>query len=132
MKKQLTKNKTLPKFTSIAFTFLHMVAMFRPAEPVLEYIINYDYIANVLCINKNKPCLKCNGKCYLMQQLKKQQDSETPSSRIQLENYPIGFIEVLELSHPSKPIIIKKSKNNQYKNLYDYLADLSFFHPPSV
>ena len=122
----------LPKFTAIIFTILYLVAMFRPAEPLLEYIINYDYIAEVLCINKNKPRLKCNGKCYLMRQLKKQQDSKNPTSRIQLENYPIGFIEILELSQRSKPITHKKTKDNQYKNLYNYLADLSFFHPPSV
>lgn len=105
--------------------------MLRPAEPVLDYLINYDYISKVLCINKDKPKLNCNGKCYLMRQLKKQQDSETPKNRIQLENYPIGFIEILQLS-PQNFIVEEKSFQSHYFNFYSYLADLSFFHPPSV
>lgn len=106
--------------------------MFRPAEPVLDYVVNYDYISSVLCINKNKPKLQCNGKCYLMKQLQKQQEKEAPKSRIQLENYPIGFVEIIYLSKPTHTSITKKNPQKNYKNLYNYLADLSVFHPPSV
>ena len=45
----------------------------KPLWPVMEYVVNYDYIANVLCENKDKPQLQCNGKCYLAKQLKKAQ-----------------------------------------------------------
>ena len=41
----------------------------KPIFPVLDYIINYDYIANELCENKAKPELKCNGKCHLVNEL---------------------------------------------------------------
>jgi len=34
------------------------------------YGLNIKTIVNKYCINKNKPELKCNGKCYLKQQLK--------------------------------------------------------------
>ena len=43
----------------------------RPAIPFLEYIVNYDYIVKELCENKEKPALKCNGKCHLMKELAK-------------------------------------------------------------
>lgn len=36
---------------------------------LLEYRVNQDYIARVLCENKTKPELKCKGKCQLMKQL---------------------------------------------------------------
>ena len=48
--------------------------MLRPISPFIEYMINYDYISKVLCINKNKPELSCNGKCHLMKTLKKEQE----------------------------------------------------------
>jgi hypothetical protein len=38
--------------------------------------MNESYIAKELCINKNKPALRCNGKCYLMNKLKQAQDKE--------------------------------------------------------
>lgn len=38
--------------------------------------MNQRYIAKELCINKDKPQLHCNGKCYLMRKLKQAQDKE--------------------------------------------------------
>lgn len=36
----------------------------------VSWWLNQDYIARVLCINRDKPQLKCNGKCHLRKQLK--------------------------------------------------------------
>lgn len=47
---------------------------YRPVFQIGEisyYQFNLDYIIKSYCINKNKPALHCNGKCYLMQQLEK-------------------------------------------------------------
>jgi len=38
--------------------------------------MNESYIAKELCVNKNKPELHCNGRCYLMNKLKQAQDKE--------------------------------------------------------
>jgi hypothetical protein len=54
----------------------------RPLLPFLEYYVNYDYISEVLCINKEKPILGCNGKCYLNKQIKKTQESEKQEKKI--------------------------------------------------
>ncbi|SEA68636.1 hypothetical protein [Pedobacter hartonius] len=43
--------------------------------------INKTYIANELCINRNRPELHCNGKCYLMNKLKQAQDKEQKQQR---------------------------------------------------
>ena len=53
---------------------LYLLVLVQPAIPVLEYLINYDYIVNELCENKDKPILTCNGKCYLGDQVEKQLD----------------------------------------------------------
>ena len=54
----------------------------RPALPFLDYFINFEYISEVLCINKEKPMLTCNGKCYLSQQLKETQESKNKDQGI--------------------------------------------------
>lgn len=43
---------------------------------VADYLLNKDYIAKVLCVNRDKPEMKCNGKCHLAKQLKKQDAAE--------------------------------------------------------
>jgi hypothetical protein len=48
---------------------------------VADYILNRDYIAKVLCINRDKPEMKCNGKCHLAKQLKKQDAAEGQSEK---------------------------------------------------
>ncbi len=49
---------------------------------LIDFKINQDFIAEVLCINKEKPMSMCNGKCYLSEQLKKakeQEEKQAPS-----------------------------------------------------
>ncbi|MBW6481866.1 MAG: hypothetical protein K0B10_02280 [Vicingaceae bacterium] len=45
-----------------------------------HYFINQSEIIKLFCINKDKPELKCNGKCHLAQELKKVEanDDELP------------------------------------------------------
>ncbi|MBT2161132.1 hypothetical protein [Zobellia barbeyronii] len=51
--------------------------MVKPLWPVAEYVANYDYIKNVLCENKDKPMLNCDGKCYLAKQLAKESEENS-------------------------------------------------------
>ena len=37
---------------------------------VANWWLNRDYVARVLCINRDKPALHCNGKCHLAKQLR--------------------------------------------------------------
>lgn len=105
--------------------------MLRPIAPFVEYAINYDYIAKVLCINKDNPELNCNGKCQLMEKLKQQEEDDFNSLRIHMEEYPIGFVRVLKLENEPVTTSIQKNKFH-YKVDYSYLFYQSVFHPPSV
>lgn len=53
----------------LLFTYLSFLV--RPIVPFIDYNINYEYIAKVLCINKDVPESNCNGKCQLAKELKK-------------------------------------------------------------
>ena len=37
---------------------------------VANWWLNRDYVARVLCINRDKPQMHCNGKCHLAKQLR--------------------------------------------------------------
>ncbi len=54
------------------FLNLYLLVLIQPAIPILEYFVNYNYIVEELCENRDNPILTCNGKCYLEKQVKKQ------------------------------------------------------------
>jgi len=105
--------------------------MLRPVAPFVEYVINYDYIAKVLCINKDKPELSCNGKCQLMKKLAQQEQDDYNSLEINMEEYPIGFVSVLQLNN-SFITTLQKVNNYAFAKEYSYLHLKSVFHPPAV
>jgi len=74
---------------------LYLVAMLQPVVPLIEYYSNKEYIASVLCENRDKPALACNGKCYLEKQLKKASSQDTHDHsvpQIDLSKYPVAPI----------------------------------------
>ena len=106
--------------------------MLRPVQPYIEYILNQDYIAEFLCINKDKPELKCNGKCHLVKEIEKQQQQDPFAAlSISMENYPIGFVNILTLSLNNN-FNSKEKHTFFYNNLYNLNVKRSVFHPPTV
>jgi len=54
-----------------------------------DYAIRYSYYSQVLCINKNKPELQCNGNCQLIKNLNSGTSHSTP---VKLEVHIFRFI----------------------------------------
>jgi hypothetical protein len=111
-----------------------IVLFLKPIFPVLDYAVNYDYISKVLCINKAKPELKCNGKCHLMKELAKasEDDKTNSTEKKQSTNKLIDlFVEEQDSFNFAFLIIeIKPVFNSKCRNLYSHLDSYSIFHPP--
>jgi len=43
--------------------------------------LNQNYIVSRLCVNRDKPQLHCNGKCYLLRKLKQAEEKEKNRER---------------------------------------------------
>ena len=113
---------------------LALIMLLKPVLPVVDYVVNYDYISTVLCINKAKPKLQCNGKCHLMKELAKTSESETPISsnkKTASHELEILFFEEIK-SFKIALIYFNKIQflNSNYSNLYSYLNSDSVFRPP--
>lgn len=69
----------------IAFLLLTAFATqtFGQAITVANFYINQNYIAKKLCVNKDKPQMKCCGKCQLSKKLKQEekQDQQNPERK---------------------------------------------------
>ena len=105
--------------------------MLKPVLPVFDYVINQDYIAEYLCINKDKPEMHCNGKCYLMEMLANEnQEKKQNLPAIDLREYPIGFVQVLHLPAQVE-LLVTTTQNTTYIEQYSYLFNHTLFHPPN-
>ena len=56
-------------FFSIFIFSLLSIGPFSQVITILDYHINLETIIDEFCVNKEKPKLKCNGKCYLMSKI---------------------------------------------------------------
>jgi len=48
--------------------------------------MNQKYIATNLCVNRNKPWLHCNGKCYFMRKIKEAEQKQATDERQSQKN----------------------------------------------
>jgi hypothetical protein len=58
------------RYLSIALLFCFLTPILLKVGILSNYLVQYKYYVEVLCENKNKPELKCNGKCQLAKELK--------------------------------------------------------------
>lgn len=93
------------------------------------YSLNISYIIRELCENKEKPELKCNGKCFLKKQVGQADTAEKQAKEIfkQIE-FPV-FIPHINLSLNTEYILIKDSITGLH-NLYSHTQNNKIFHPP--
>ena len=107
----------------------------RPVVPVAAYIINYNYITKVLCVNKAKPQMHCNGKCHLMKELAKAAEQEKPLSDKKSAHQEVDVLFYQPVAHyffeGFKPLALKITAPF-YNNLYTPVYQFSIFHPPLV
>ena len=109
----------------------------KPILPVVDYVVNYDYISKVLCENKAKPELKCNGKCHLMKELAKASEDEKPINSDKKTNFTqeielLFCNEVTEINFRQIYFHNKTSIGDNYANLYFHTVSCSVFHPPTI
>lgn len=117
----------------ICSIFLTLFVVFRPLAPLVEYAVNYQYISEVLCINRSNPELHCNGKCYLGKEIAKTNDTDSsPLNKIKNSGQKLLDIYIL----PEITGIRHSEKISLFKVQFNYTADYSFlflkhiFRPP--
>lgn len=114
-----------------------LAILLKPVFPVVEYVMNYSYISKVLCVNRDRPMLHCNGKCHLMKELAKAAENEKPSATdkkgsVKHETellYWVGCTDFI-----MQPMAVSRSHKiaDCYRNLYQRLLGAAVDHPPTV
>lgn len=88
--------KIKPTFVVVmrnALIYLLFVATLLPSVSqwgvIAYYHANKDYIARVLCQNRSKPELHCDGKCYLAKKLKATQERQDKETTERVQHLPV-------------------------------------------
>ena len=101
----------------------------------VDFKINQDFISKVLCINKEKPELKCHGSCHLAKKLKAidQEDSgQTSSNNKKKSKRLLTLFFTKNQPHHSKLFGLDKNNKTVYcSNFRDYFIS-EFFQPPRI
>lgn len=104
---------------------------------LVSWKLNQTYIVENLCINKNKPEMKCNGKCHLQKQLKRVEDKQDNNNRTSL---PLklkiletdNFVGNSESFVPAISETMSHSPISILNNLYSFDYKNTCFKPPQV
>lgn len=115
----------------LAYFVLSIFTLISLQQVVLlgAFVFNQEYIIDKFCINKNKPELKCNGKCHLKDVISQSstQTDEQQSSIISEIMIPFFYSDsFVDLSRKifviNKYIIFEDVKESTYAS--------NTFHPP--
>ena len=88
---------------SILLLAIYISGIIRPVLPYIEYAINKQHISTQLCVNQDKPELKCNGQCYLMKRL--QEMSSVPEATTPTDVPPVLSVEEVLAVHLLDPYV---------------------------
>ena len=125
----LMKNRTF--IVSILFCTLVLYNTLRVPLTYIYYNIDTAGFIELLCVNKDKPELACNGQCHLEKVNQSSDDNENKSIKI------IELKQLLYLNQNATRVcfdqfLVKLDQTIFYLNLYDYRFLISFFHPPNA
>lgn len=70
------------RLSALGLCILLITPMLLRFGVMLNYLVEFRYYAEVLCVNQDKPELECNGRCALMTELnalENPSDTEAPT-----------------------------------------------------
>ncbi|SEJ26675.1 hypothetical protein SAMN04487995_3856 [Dyadobacter koreensis] len=99
---------------------------------IAYYQVNKAYITRVLCENRDKPQLHCDGKCYLAKKLKEQEEKQDQRTSERIQGIPVLQLFASPLAtfeFLSRPLLQSSGGSFPY-HLATYQAPFSILVPP--
>ncbi|PID59801.1 MAG: hypothetical protein CR986_04460 [Ignavibacteriae bacterium] len=98
--------------TKIKVCYLFMLLsycsfVFRVIFPLVDYAVNYKFITEELCVERNNPSNTCHGKCHLTKEIQKQVNPNANEEKL-------VTVDFIKISHYLK-----------YRNPNDYFLPVN-------
>jgi hypothetical protein len=118
------------RFLAILFIFLLSAQYVFKLSLIAYFETNRDYIAEVLCINKERKITVCYGQCFLDRNLSiadNASDEPTTTNKLQVES---SIFLVTDFEWRSNNYLSSRQKFDSRELLYAYDLTHTLFHPP--
>ncbi|GAB3328540.1 hypothetical protein GCM10027299_30950 [Larkinella ripae] len=122
----------------VVLAYILLIATLLPTfsqwGTIAYYHANKSYIAKVLCENRAKPQLHCDGQCYLAKKLNAQQEQQDRATTEQVQKTP----DFQLFCQASAPFLFQAKAVGSATNVPDYLLKpysspfSPLFQPPQV
>jgi len=120
----------------VILIYIWLVATILPTfsqwGTIAYYQINKAYITRVLCQNRDKPQLHCDGHCYLAKKLKAQEEKKDQQTSEQVQNLPtlnLFASPLTSFAFLPEPFAQNQKLNFPYQ-FAAYQAPLTIIAPP--
>jgi hypothetical protein len=102
---------------------------------VLDYELRKEYIIKVYCVNKDRPELHCDGKCYLAEKIAQSKERDEKQAMNSFLTQVFSMESFTEFPDFSLSLITiefssEKEDNFSYKAPFSNPPFASFFTPP--
>lgn len=97
--------------------------------------INQGYIAKTLCVNRSRPWMHCNGRCYFMRKIKAAEENEKKQTeKDNLNRSEVCFFQAatqfdFQQKHTERAVM---ARFFPYSNSYSNPYHRSLYRPPQV
>jgi len=123
------------RFLAILLIFAMTATSFQRYFVYASFELNKDYIAKNLCINRSRPWLHCNGKCYFMKKLRQAEENEKKqTAKDNLSRLEISFFQEPATVSFLQPVIAESSQMDFPAYTYQYSSHYidAIFRPPKA
>ena len=122
------------KLTAICLLIALIGSGFSQVAVYAGFQLNQDYIAKNLCVNRNRPEMHCNGRCYLMSKLKQVNEKEKKqAARDNLNRMETSFLQracTISFKAPVTALVVTNFPHYQYTYCSQYITTV--FRPPKM
>ncbi|MEM7101595.1 MAG: hypothetical protein AAF502_00610 [Bacteroidota bacterium] len=118
-------------YSAIFLLFLFVISSSQQFLVYMHYLVNKDYITEFLCINKEKPELACDGKCFLADQIKKFNEENQGRDFPVVEKLEIKLFVDINWTTFINDLYILPPLITRY-SLIDSEFQKPVFHPPDL
>lgn len=105
---------------------------FNKVAIIIDYVVNKDFIANTLCENKEKPELKCHGKCQMSKRLvAEERKTKAPVNTNLADKFEIQLYYE-EITNSMIFFVLDSEYTQTHQTSHYTPPVIPIFHPPAA
>ena len=127
--------QNVKNIVSIFFVLLILLQSFSKVWIIVSFKLNQEYIAKVLCINRDKPEMLCSGKCFLDERIKADEDQsgkQLPQKLKEQKEVVYCFEEVCRFPAQAPEPVACVELPACCEQIRPSIALTGVFHPPRM